>query len=107
MDPAAKTRFLRIDSMLKMSHDFEDAFIHSAWVSQTQRILAGVVSPEEIESRLRFKSSPFLLLEIRRQYFIHDAMDQVVLYLIENKQKRSEQTKPTNQPKSSERSVPI
>jgi len=63
--------------MLLMSHEFEDSFIHSAWVYQTQRALNGIVNTDDVEKKFKIRSSPFLVLEVRRQHLLEDTMEQV------------------------------
>lgn len=78
-DAACKARVMHLHTMLLMSHEFEDSFIHSAWVYQTQKALNGVVSAEDIEKKFKIRSSPFLVLEVRRQHLVEDTLTQLHL----------------------------
>ncbi|KAJ3279630.1 hypothetical protein HK104_001276 [Borealophlyctis nickersoniae] len=76
-DPVAKTRIMHIDAMVQMSLEFEDAFVHQALVIHAQRFLQDSPSAERLEGEFRRQTNPFLLLEIRRERFVDDVLDQI------------------------------
>ncbi|KND03875.1 uncharacterized protein SPPG_01327 [Spizellomyces punctatus DAOM BR117] len=76
-DPTAKTRIMHIDAMVQMSLEFEDAFVHQALVVHAQRFLQDSPSVVQLEHNLKQATNPFLVLEIRRQHLVQDALDQI------------------------------
>ncbi|TPX48859.1 hypothetical protein SeMB42_g00833 [Synchytrium endobioticum] len=77
-DPASKTRILHIDAMVQMSAEFEDAFVNQALVLHTQRFLQDSTSTDSSrEPGLKQATNPYLVLEVRRERLVQDALDQI------------------------------
>ncbi|KXS12622.1 HECT-domain-containing protein [Gonapodya prolifera JEL478] len=77
MDAVCKTKVLRIDSMVQMSAEFEDAFVNHALVIHAQRFFEGSANVENLEERLRKHVVPYLVLEIRREHLVADVLQQI------------------------------
>ncbi|KAI8994311.1 hypothetical protein BC832DRAFT_569636, partial [Gaertneriomyces semiglobifer] len=75
--PIAKTRIMRIDAMVQMSLEFEDAFVHQALVVHAQRFLPSSPSVTRLERELKHATNPFLVLEVRREHLVEDVLAQV------------------------------
>ncbi|KAJ3051954.1 hypothetical protein HK097_007043 [Rhizophlyctis rosea] len=76
-DPVAKSRIMHIDAMVQMSLEFEDAFVHQALVIHAQRFLIDSPKVEKLEEDLKRQTNPFLVLEIRRDRFVGDVLNQI------------------------------
>ncbi|TPX34534.1 hypothetical protein SmJEL517_g02894 [Synchytrium microbalum] len=76
-DPASKTRILHIDAMVQMSAEFEDAFVNQALVLHTQRFLQDSSTDASREQGLKQATNPYLVLEVRREKLVQDALDQI------------------------------
>ena len=87
LDLFAKSAFVRIDSMMQMTHNFENSFVESAYLLQMREFFnlpetSSVATPSSrsnLESRL-FSSPvpcPYLLLEIRRDHLVRDVFAQL------------------------------
>lgn len=77
LDPVSKTRILHIDAMVKMSLEFEDAFVNQALVIHAQRFLPESQTVVTMEKEMKAKTNPYLVLEIRRQELVKDTLEQV------------------------------
>lgn len=75
IDPNAKARMLRIDAVLQMSRMIQDAVVHQAWIAQAKRLSA---AKEGDSTALEHAASPYLVLEIRRDFLIEDSLRQVM-----------------------------
>ncbi len=77
-DPSTKARILRIDAMQQMSEEYEDACVNHTLVMHAQRLLAE--SPRmvrDLERNLRNATNPYLVLEVRREKLVEDAMEEI------------------------------
>lgn len=77
-NPASKTRILHISSMVSMSLEFEDAFVHQALVIHAQRFLDDKGALEfEKDLENSGKSNPYLVFSVRRETLIDDVFEQI------------------------------
>eukprot|EP00039_Didymoeca_costata_P003325 m.66836 g.66836 ORF g.66836 m.66836 type:complete len:883 (-) comp11842_c0_seq1:6-2654(-) len=76
-DPACKARVLRIDAVVQMSAKFQDAFMHQAWVLQTQKMMMECIQHDAVEPVVREAIIPYLVLGVRREHLVEDTMTQV------------------------------
>ena len=78
LDATSKTRVLHIHAVLQMSKVFEQAFVHSAWVFQVQKILEENQRITDIKGDIRKVTCPYLVLEVRRgEHLISDTLSQL------------------------------
>ncbi|KAJ1555372.1 hypothetical protein HK096_002642, partial [Nowakowskiella sp. JEL0078] len=76
-DPVSKTRILHIDAMVQMSAEFEEAFVHQAFVIHAQRFLQDSPSATQLEQGMRTATNPYLVLSIRRLRLVQDTLEQL------------------------------
>ncbi|KAJ3340617.1 hypothetical protein HDU93_006732 [Gonapodya sp. JEL0774] len=76
-DAVSKTKVIRIDSMVQMSVEFEDAFVNHALVIHAQRFFQDSPSVTGLEDRLREHVMPYLVLEVRREKLVADVLLQI------------------------------
>ncbi|KAJ1560627.1 hypothetical protein HK405_006454, partial [Cladochytrium tenue] len=78
-DPVSKSRIMHIDAMVQMSRVFEEAVVNQAVVIHAQRFLndTPASSKGNLERDLKAATNPFLVLEVRRQRLVKDALDQL------------------------------
>lgn len=78
LPPSVKRKILQLDAMSQMSAEYEDACVNHTLVVHARRLLSdapGMV--RHLEDNLKSATCPYLLLEIRRQHFVTDALHQV------------------------------
>ena len=93
LDPAFKTRIVRVESVSWMTGEFEDAFIKQG-LTQTMRRVASASSFDgsdsdvvqgrssalnRMETAYSLMTSPYLVLEIRREQLVKDTLDQLAV----------------------------
>jgi Amino-terminal Zinc-binding domain of ubiquitin ligase E3A len=76
-DPVAKTRIMHIDAMVKMSLEYEDAYVNQALVLHAKRFLEGSEVMKNFELEMKDSSNPYVVLEVRRNNLVKDVLDQV------------------------------
>ncbi|KAI8826569.1 uncharacterized protein EV422DRAFT_1875 [Fimicolochytrium jonesii] len=76
-DPVSKMRIMHIDAMAQMSLEFEDAFVHQSLVLNAQKFLQASPGLAMLEQSLKDRSSPYLLLDLRRERLVEDVLEQL------------------------------
>ena len=76
-DPVAKTRIMHIDAMVKMSLEYEDAYVNQALVLHAKRFLEDSQVMKNFELEMKDSSNPYVVLEVRRDNLVKDVLDQV------------------------------
>ena len=79
-DPVAKTRIMHIDAMVKMSLEYEDAYVNQALVLHAKRFLEESEVLKNFELGMKDSSNPYVLLEVRRNNLVKDVLDQVIYF---------------------------
>ncbi|KAI8371919.1 hypothetical protein BD560DRAFT_369725 [Blakeslea trispora] len=78
LPPSIKRKIVLIDAMSQMSLEYEDACVNHTLVVHAQKLLSEVPQMlKNLEINLRSATCPYLLLEIRREHFIMDTLDQI------------------------------
>ncbi|KAI8343215.1 hypothetical protein BC941DRAFT_410725 [Chlamydoabsidia padenii] len=79
LTPAVKRKVLLMDCMSSMSMEYEDACVNHTLLVQAQRLLSSDAPQmvRSLEHHLKSAICPYLLLEIRRQHFVNDTIQQV------------------------------
>lgn len=79
--PAVKMRLVRIAAVTHMSQAFQVAFVHNAWVFQAEKMLDHDAGHTEREKPclVRQATNPYLVLEVRRENVLGDALAQLEL----------------------------
>lgn len=79
LTPSVKRKVLLMDCMSSMSMEYEDACVNHTLLVQAQRLLSSDAPQmvRSLEHHLKSAICPYLLLEIRRQHFVHDTIEQV------------------------------
>ncbi|KAI8071913.1 hypothetical protein BDF21DRAFT_344302 [Thamnidium elegans] len=78
LSPSIKRKIVLIDAMSQMSLEYEDACVNHTLVVHAQKLLSEAPRMlKNLETNLRSATCPYLLLEIRREYFISDTFSQM------------------------------
>ncbi|GAA5800055.1 hypothetical protein HPULCUR_005477 [Helicostylum pulchrum] len=78
LSPSIKRKIVLIDAMSQMSLEYEDACVNHTLVVHAQKLLSEAPRMlKNLETNLRSATCPYLLLEIRREYFIADTFSQM------------------------------
>lgn len=78
LPPSIKRKIILIDAMSQMSLEYEDACVNHTLVVHAQKLLSEVPQMlKSLETNLRSATCPYLLLEIRREHYIADTLDQI------------------------------
>ncbi|KAI8329376.1 hypothetical protein EDC96DRAFT_452411 [Choanephora cucurbitarum] len=78
LPPSIKRKIVLIDAMSQMSLEYEDACVNHTLVVHAQKLLSEVPQMlKSLETNLRSATCPYLLLEIRREHYIADTLDQI------------------------------
>lgn len=81
LDANAKARVLRIDAVVQMAFEVRAAVAARARVTQTERLARGTVEGAGVPTHVEAATVPYLVLEIRRDHLVEDAMCQVAVAL--------------------------
>ncbi|KAL1922956.1 uncharacterized protein VTP21DRAFT_9332 [Calcarisporiella thermophila] len=77
LDPGAKSLVLRIDAMVQMSHEYEDACVNQTLMLHTPRLLPESPLLSSLEQDLFEVSCPYFVLNVRRESLVRDALTQI------------------------------
>ncbi|CEG68737.1 hypothetical protein RMATCC62417_04941 [Rhizopus microsporus] len=78
LPPSIKRKIVLMDAMSQMSLEYEDACVNHTLVVHAQKLLSEAPSMlKDLETNLRSATCPYLLLEIRRESFVEDTLQQV------------------------------
>jgi hypothetical protein len=78
LPPAMKRKIVLMDAMSQMSLEYEDACVNHTLVVHAQKLLSEAPRMlKSIETNLRSATCPYLLLEIRREHFVADTLNQM------------------------------
>jgi hypothetical protein len=78
LPPAIKRKVVLIDAMSQMSLEYEDACVNHTLVVHAQKLLSEAPRMlKNLETNLRSATCPYLLLEIRREHFVEDTLNQM------------------------------
>ena len=63
--------------MVQMSHEYEDAHVHQAFVLRAHQMLDHSKTAHSLERGLKQATNPFLVLEVRREHLVTDVLHQI------------------------------
>jgi ubiquitin-protein ligase E3 A len=78
-DPISKSRIMHIDSLVQMTSVYEAAHINQAFVMRANQLLEDSAVVKALEENMKKATNPFLILEIRREHFLADLLNQLEL----------------------------
>ena len=81
LDANAKARVLRIDAVVQMAVQVRVAVAASARVKQAGRLGRGTVDGRDVPAEVEAATAPYLVLDIRRDHLVEDALCQVAVAL--------------------------
>jgi hypothetical protein len=78
LPPLMKRKIILVDAMSQMSMEYQDACVNHTLVVHAQKLLSEApYMLKQLETKLSSVTCPYLLLEIRREHFIHDTLAQM------------------------------
>ncbi|CAG8523055.1 8963_t:CDS:10 [Dentiscutata erythropus] len=75
-DPVVKSHLSRIDALCQMALNYEDSCVHHTFYVQSQRYLT---DNNQVFRALQERTIPGLYFEVRREYLVKDALDQLIV----------------------------
>ena len=68
---------MHIHAINQMREEYQTAIVHQASVQQAQKALSDIDDPSLISKEIWSIMCPYLVLEVRREHLIEDALDQL------------------------------